>query len=388
MYGSPVLTSVYSWSTKDLTWRRIPLGEAPQFVVSEGDETILARTTGDKTEFHFERSGQTLTVGVPVPTLLGKPAWDEHHIWAPTASGLYEINRATGRMTWLAYEDGNFFRSVLRAAGRLYISTNRGVYYRDLSPTPTLTVAPAAKPATSMPTVEHAAPKVAAISLPVEVSLEGDAKAEVTLQMDHRQTLLKMLPGDARISLPAGTSGEHHIFFHCPGYASQWVYLKIADGKMTPDRAKIKLFRKRYVVLRCSFNTSGQRNLEGDDVEEQHLALSHWTGPKYFNQDWQVWQKSNGAAMFGDVPYLEFHRYCTDFGFKKPPAGTSYDEMNGAPASGYHCENIKAEKGLVLYCRVNGNAKEGIGYGKLVVEAVTDKPPEDVQVVEPSVAKE
>jgi hypothetical protein len=92
--------------------------------------------------------------------------------------------------------------------------------------------------------------------------------------------------------------------------------------------------------------------------------------------------------MFGDTPYLEFHRYCADFGFIKPSTGTAYDQMNEAPASGYRCENIKAEKGLVLYCRVQGNANDGIGYGKLVVEGITEKPPEDVQVVETTVSKE
>lgn len=79
MHGSPVLTSVYRWSAKDSTWCRLPLNEAPLFIVSKGDETLLVRTAGGKTEFHFIKSGQKLTASVPVPTLLGRPAWDEHH---------------------------------------------------------------------------------------------------------------------------------------------------------------------------------------------------------------------------------------------------------------------------------------------------------------------
>jgi hypothetical protein len=383
----PFLTRQYGRSPANKGWERYPITTAPRFVLSDSNETVFVRILGNQTEFQFVKAGQKVTAAVPVPAMMGEPAWDEHYIWVPTSSGLYEVDRVTGRMTWLAYEDGNWFLSVLKAAGRLYISTSRGLYYRDISPMPTVTAESVVKPATNMSAVERIAPDVASISLPVEVSLEDDAKAEVTLQLD-RHTLLKTAPGDVRIDLPAGSNGAHHVYFHCPGYASQWVYLKIDKGRASPDRAKVKLFRKRYVILRCSFNVNGQRNLEGDGVEEQHLALPHWTGSKYFNQDWRVWQKSNGNMMFGDTPYLEFHRYCIDFGFKKPLAGTSYEQMNEAPASGYRCENIKAEQGLVLYCRVNGDAKEGIGYGKLVVEGVTEKPPDDVQVVETSVGKE
>ncbi len=87
--------------------------------------------------------------------------------------------------------------------------------------------------------------------------------------------------------------------------------------------------------------------------------------------------------MFGDTPYLDFHRYSTGFGFAKPPAGVSYEKMTVAPESGYRCEDIKAEKGLVLYCRVNGNrATKGLGYGKILVEDVTEIPPDDVRVLD------
>lgn len=72
-----------------------------------------------------------------------------------------------------------------------------------------------------------------------------------------------------------------------------------------------------------------------------------------------------------------------DFGFAKPGPGVSYENMKQAPASGYRCEDVKAEKGLVLYCRVNGGVgKQGFGYGKLVVEDVTLTPPKDIQVVD------
>ena len=172
------------------------------------------------------------------------------------------------------------------------------------------------------------------------------------------------------------------IYFHCLGYATKLISIKVTDGKATPKQAKIELFRNRYVVLRCAFNTNGRRELDGDGVKEQRLALSHWTGANPFSQDWWICQKSSRNTMICDTPYFEFHRYTTGFGFARPGPGTSYEQMKEAPASGYCCENIKAEKGLVLFCRVNGNAKEGIGYGKILVEAITENPPEDVQVVD------
>jgi hypothetical protein len=75
--GSPKLTRQYRWSAEDATWRRLPIEEAVQAVVSEGDETLLVRTRGEQTEFHFVKSGQTLTAAVPVPSMMGEPAWDD-----------------------------------------------------------------------------------------------------------------------------------------------------------------------------------------------------------------------------------------------------------------------------------------------------------------------
>ena len=69
---------------------------------------------------------------MPVPQLMGEPAWDDKRIWVPTSSGLYEVDRATGNVTWLAYQDGNPFLSVLKADDRLYVATSRGLYYREI----------------------------------------------------------------------------------------------------------------------------------------------------------------------------------------------------------------------------------------------------------------
>ena len=115
----------------------------------------------------------------------------------------------------------------------------------------------------------------------------------------------------------------------------------------------------------------------GEGVEEQRLALTHWSHIDFFRQDWQIWQKSDRGNWFGDTPFLQFHMGVPGFGFLKPSSGVSYKNMEEAPVSGYRCENIKAEKGLLLYCRVSGG-----GYGKILVEDVTETPPKDVRVIE------
>jgi len=405
----PFLTRQYGWLSPDKPWQRYPIETAPRFVLSHRDETLLVRVLGKQTEFQFLKAGQKVTAAVPVPSMMGEPAWDDHRIWVPTSSGLYEVDRATSQVTWLAYEDGNWFLSLLKAGDQLYVATSRGLYYRELSaktaraiasapsgsapakPTPGPTLAASAKPATAVTKAGSVGITRAgsvgswtgSAALPVELSLEGNAKAEVTITLGASVTLQKALPGTVQLDLTAVGNGKHHLFFHCPGYASQWLSIEVADGKASPKQLKVRLFRKRYVILRCAFNKDGGRKLDGDGVEEQRLALSHWTGPEYFHQDWQIWQKSSGGTMLGDTPYLEFHRYVNGFGFARPAPGVSYEQMKEAPEAGYRCENMKAEKGLVLYCRVNGDvAKEGIGYGKILVEAVTETPPKGIPVID------
>lgn len=221
-----------------------------------------------------------------------------------------------------------------------------------------------------------------AIRLPVRLSLEDNAKAEISIAMSGGKMLKTMFPGIGQLDLTAAGNGKHYLYFECRGYASQTACVEIIGGRTSEAEIKVKLFRKRYAILRCAFNTHGRRSLEGDEVQVQRIALPHWTAPNYFNQDWQIWQKSDGVALFGDSPYFEFHRYTTGFGFVKPVSGVSYEAMKEAPETGYRCESVKAEKGVVLYCRVNGDRAKGLGYGKVLVEGVTETPPNDVRVVE------
>lgn len=69
---------------------------------------------------------------MPVRLLMGEPAWDEHRMWVPTPSGLYEVDRGTSKVTWLAHERDTRFLSLLKHGNRLYIAASRGLYYRDI----------------------------------------------------------------------------------------------------------------------------------------------------------------------------------------------------------------------------------------------------------------
>ena len=221
-----------------------------------------------------------------------------------------------------------------------------------------------------------------AAAFPMELSLEDDATAEISIKLEREKTLLKALPGSLKVDLTAAGDGQHNLYIQCPGYATKIFTVQTAGDKASREQVKTRLYRNRYVILRCAFNSRGGRNLEGDGVEEQRVAVSHGTAPKHFWDDWQISQRSRaGGDTPCDVPYLDFHRISTGFGFKKPAEGVSYEEMKEAPEGVYRCKTTKAEKGLVLFCRVDGNGPHDRGYGKLLVEDVTETPPKDVQVV-------
>jgi len=251
---------------------------------------------------------------------------------------------------------------------------------------------------TVMPTVDTS-PAVTAASPPpkptpapessqfvINLSLEGNKSDEVTISLDRNtRTLLKTRPTrNAVVSCADIRDGSHTIYLHADGYAAQWIKVEITDGKPKTRHYEVKLYRLRYVVLRTAFNLAGRRELTGPDVEEQRFAFTHWTGPKFTRgTDWQIWQAGSEGSdkdMFGDTPWLDPHRYGKGFGFLKPPTAQDYVEMTQAPESGYVGQDIKAVKGLTLYFRTQGSSSEDQGYGKLLIEDVTETPPADVEV--------
>lgn len=128
-FDAPTQDSVYGWTPQDDKWCRFPNKKAPLMVVSDTGETIVVNVSEEQTEFRFLKAGEVVRTAVPLAQLMGEPAWDEHRIWVPTPSGLYEVGRASGRITWLAYEKDNCFLSLLKTGGRLYIATSHGLYH-------------------------------------------------------------------------------------------------------------------------------------------------------------------------------------------------------------------------------------------------------------------
>jgi hypothetical protein len=227
-------------------------------------------------------------------------------------------------------------------------------------------------------------------SFHLDVATEDTRQTKIKVEIQTGETPPKVvkkiddvLSGSAEVVLSGVADRDYFVFFSSPGYAAQWQTLTVKQGKVEPGTIKVKLFRKRYVVLRYVFNTSGGREFSGNHIKEGRVAVAHWGSLPYFGQDWQIWQRSSGDDMFGETPYLDFHRFSKGFGFAKVTKGAVFDDLKEVPAqTEYECRSTKAEKGLMLFCRVEADRKDGLGYGKVVVEEVTATPPTGIKVIE------
>lgn len=127
-YEYPDVYCKFSWTPEKKGWESYGRKGGPWLTASQGDDSVLVRVEEGNSVFAFLKTGQQVAALVPVPSTMGEPAWDETRIWVPTASGLYEVDRATGKVDWVAYEAGTPFYSLLKAHGRLYVATARGLY--------------------------------------------------------------------------------------------------------------------------------------------------------------------------------------------------------------------------------------------------------------------
>lgn len=236
-------------------------------------------------------------------------------------------------------------------------------------------------------------------SLWLNIATESASQTKMTVEIHTdkipRAVVKKMdgvLIGSTSVPLVGVADGLYYVYLFSPGYATQWRALMLTQAKVEPAAISVTLFRKRYVVLRYVFNASGGREFFGKDIKEGRAVVGHWGSLPYFQHDWQIWQKSSGGMMFGDDGYgemfgdtvfLDFHRYCKGFGFAKVPEGISFDDLKEAPEQAkYRCKSTKAKKGLILFCRVQADRKEGLGYGKIVIEDVTETPPLGITLIE------
>jgi hypothetical protein len=193
------------------------------------------------------------------------------------------------------------------------------------------------------------------------------------------------VPGVEEITLAEVLDGTYTVYFFSLGYANQWQQVTLDTQTKEPVELKAQLARTRYAVIRYAYNASGGRELSGTNIVEGRAAVAHWGALPFFSVDWQMWQKADGTnaarGLFGDTLFLNFHRHVRGFGFLGAPKGIAFDQLKEAPASDkYRDENFKAAKGLTLFCRINGDRPEGRGYGKIVVEEITETPPVGIKI--------
>ena len=124
-------------------------------------------------------------------------------------------------------------------------------------------------------------------------------------------------------------------------------------------------------------------------LEAKHVEIEPALAVLAADNAVRVWDLSDGKQRFGDEPWLEFFRYMPNFGFAKAPEGSDFAELKEAPEAGndiYRCESMRAQKDLVLFCRVHGDQSEG-WYGKLRVKDIVMKVPKDVKIIDGRPAK-
>lgn len=243
-----------------------------------------------------------------------------------------------------------------------------------------------------LPAQENSKSPTSSIRLQLNLAIEDSKPADVTIKLNLSERALnrtietktQITTGPSTLTFSNLVDGQYYLYISAPGYATQWQHFKLKDGSPSKTEFKTELCRKRYVILRYAFNTSGSRELTGDRLEEGRAAVAHWGGLPYFRRDWQIWQRTSEVSLFGDTPYLEFHRYADGFGFSKVPENTTFESLQQAPENGYLCARAQAVKGLLLFCRVNGDRDEGLGYGKIMVEDITETPPAGIKVIEGS----
>ena len=235
----------------------------------------------------------------------------------------------------------------------------------------------------------------------LDLSLEDNAQGKIKVEFQGRSqrartprtgggrasalTLEDLVPGKEEITVSDVPDGTYTVYFFSPGYANQFQQVKLDAQTKEPVELKAQLMRIRYAVIRYAYNASGGRELSGTNIVEWRAAVAHWGALPFFSLDWQMIQRGDGSnatrELFGDTLFLNFHRHVRGFGFLEAPKGIAFDQLKEAPASDkYRDENFKAAKGLTLFCRINGDRPEGRGYGKIIVEEITETPPAGIKI--------
>lgn len=220
--------------------------------------------------------------------------------------------------------------------------------------------------------------------LRVNISLEGKVATAVRMDFKKDRKSVKTVdvsPGADQYSIDVQDmpNGEYYVYFSGYGFAPQWTPLSIAEGIPSYENIVVQLYKKRYVVLAYVFNKTGKRLFDSDnsDLDQGRAAFTHWSAPAYASSDWQIWQSGKEGELFGDTPSIDYHMHNSDNGAIRLAPGISFDSVAEAPASGYKTGTFLLAEGEVYVFRT----AHGL-YGKVLVEEITETPPENVQVIE------
>lgn len=133
LYDSLRRYSQHGWMLTPRGWQRLAAGAAfPRLIVSHGTDALQLRIVDRDCVFEFLGGGERVRCRLPLPALVGEPAWDERRLWVPTYAGLYQVDRATGQTQWLAFQKNTHGKAVVKHGGRLYFATTQGLYWREL----------------------------------------------------------------------------------------------------------------------------------------------------------------------------------------------------------------------------------------------------------------
>ena len=246
----------------------------------------------------------------------------------------------------------------------------------------------AAPPAAEAPKAEVSKPAPAAEAVPAElvmtVTLEDNARDPITVVLkDSYRRVVKtwdnVVPGKVQLTLPSIEDGRYLIEVSAKGYGLWDTWIHVSKKRAAPYKQLVELYRRRYAVLRYAANMQGERQLTGPDVKEGRVAISFGTIAD-LNGDWNINQEFNGKGSRN--PVLDCRRYGQN-GTAVQPQGTSYDDIKLAPPNDkYKPEDLILEKGMVLLDRIVGNGPGERRYAKILVEDITEKPPQGVEVIE------
>ena len=330
--------------------------------------------------------------------------WFGGEQWLPFVdSGLYRFNLKTGDFHRFSPADG--FRALYRHSvydglwldDRLWLATSEGLCVvsavgsssmpsdsRPAAAEPLASAPVPSKPVAEGPDGSGAAEATEAGSaeLPIKVTLEDGVRDSLKIVLEDNysrplKTWDNVAPGEVRLRLPKLENGRHWLLITAKGHALRRLAFEVAPQgiQLTPD--SVELYRPRFVVLRYSINTVGNRDLVGPDVKEGRVAIAMGAVPDLAG-DWTIMQRE-------DKPWFRFSRFNDDggIGFAAAPDGASFDNLKLAPAPDqFFAQSVEATPGMLVFNHIMGNERDNDHYAKILVEGVTENPPEGVQRID------